>query len=127
MGPVLGVLAVIVALWYGAAVWLNAAWTYDQAARDGGRVTVSLLLSDTMDQERPVLPPPHQVVGELWKGLTAFNVTSKKSLVYHSYVTLVSTFSGFLLGSLLGVLLAVGIVQSRTMELGMIHQILRLS
>jgi len=119
MGPVLGVLAVIVALWYGAAVWLNAAWTYDQAARDGGTVTVSLLLSDTMDQERPVLPPPHQVVGELWKGLTAFNVTSKKSLVYHSYVTLVSTFSGFLLGSLLGVFLAVGIVQSRTMELGM--------
>jgi NitT/TauT family transport system permease protein len=59
------------------------------------------------------------VVGELWKGLTAFNVTSKKSLVYHSYVTLVSTFSGFLLGSLLGVLLAVSIVQSRTMELGM--------
>jgi len=119
IGPVLGVLAVIVALWYGAAVWLNAAWTYDQAARDGGTVTVSLLLSDTMDQERPVLPPPHQVVGELWKGLTDFNVTSKKSFVYHSYVTLVSTFSGFLLGSLLGVLLAVSIVQSRTMELGM--------
>ena len=118
-GPVLGVLAVIVALWYGAAVWLNAAWTYDQAARDSGTVTLSLLLSDTMAQERPVLPPPHQVAAELWKGLTAFNVTSKKSLVYHGYVTLVSTFSGFLLGSLLGILLAVGIVQSRTMELGL--------
>ena len=118
-GPVLGVLAVIVALWYGAAVWLNAAWTYDQAARDSGTVTLSLLLSDTMTQERPVLPPPHQVAAELWKGLTAFNVTSKKSLVYHGYVTLVSTFSGFLLGSLLGILLAVGIVQSRTMELGL--------
>jgi NitT/TauT family transport system permease protein len=118
-GPVLGVLAVIVTLWYGAAVWLNAAWTYDQAARDSGTVTLSLLLSDTMAQERPVLPPPHQVAAELWKGLTAFNVTSKKSLVYHGYVTLVSTFSGFLLGSLLGILLAVGIVQSRTMELGL--------
>ena len=118
-GPVLGVLAVIVALWYGAAVWLNAAWTYDQAARDSGTVTLSLLLSDTMTQERPVLPAPHQVAAELWKGLTAFNVTSKKSLVYHGYVTLVSTFSGFLLGSLLGILLAVGIVQSRTMELGL--------
>ena len=118
-GPVLGVLAVIVALWYGAAVWLNAAWTYDQAARDSGTVTLSLLLSDTMAQERPVLPPPHQVAAELWKGLTAFNVTSKKSLVYHGYVTLISTFSGFLLGSLLGILLAVGIVQSRTMELGL--------
>jgi NitT/TauT family transport system permease protein len=66
-----------------------------------------------------VLPPPHQVAAELWKGLTAFNVTSKKNLVYHGYVTLVSTFSGFLLGSLLGILLAVGIVQSRTMELGL--------
>jgi NitT/TauT family transport system permease protein len=118
-GPVLGVLAVIVALWYGAAVWLNAAWTYDQAARDSGTVTLSLLLSDTMTQERPVLPPPHQVAAELWKGLTAYNITSKKSLVYHGYVTLVSTFSGFLLGSLLGILLAVGIVQSRTMELGL--------
>ncbi len=118
-GPVLGVLAVIVTLWYGAAVWLNAAWTYDQAARDSGTVTLSLLLSDTMTQERPVLPPPHQVGAELWKGLTAYNITSKKSLVYHGYVTLVSTFSGFLLGSLLGILLAVGIVQSRTMELGL--------
>ena len=118
-GPVLGVLAVIVTLWYGAAVWLNAAWTYDQAARDSGTVTLSLLLSDTMAQERPVLPPPHQVAAELWKGLTAYNITSKKSLVYHGYVTLVSTFSGFLLGSLLGILLAVGIVQSRTMELGL--------
>lgn len=119
VGPVLGVLAVIVVLWYGAAIWLNATWTYDQAARDGGTVTMSLLLSDTMAQERPVLPPPHQVAGELWKGLTAYNVASKKSLVYHGYVTLVATFSGFLLGSLLGVFLAVSIVQSRTMELGM--------
>ena len=117
--PVLGVLAVIVALWYCAAVWLNAAWTYDQAARNGTEVTFTLLLTDTMAQERPVLPPPHQVVAELWKGLTAYNITSKKSLVYHGYVTLVATFSGFVLGSLLGILLAVGIVQSRTMELGL--------
>ncbi len=119
-GPVLGVLTVIVALWYGAAVWLNAAWTYDQAARDGGEVTFALLVSDTMAQKRPVLPPPHQVAAELWKGLTAFNITSKKSLVYHGYVTLVSTFSGFFLGSLLGIILAVGLVQSRTLELGLI-------
>ncbi len=118
-GPVLTVLGAILALWYGAAVWLNAAWTYDQAVRDGGEVTFALLVSDTMAQDRPVLPPPHQVARELWKGLTAFNITSKKSLVYHSYVTLLSTLSGFFLGSLLGIFLAVGIVQSRTMELGM--------
>lgn len=117
--PVLGVLAILVAFWYCAAVWLNAAWTYDQATRNGTEVTFGLLLTDTMAQERPVLPPPHQVAAELWKGLTAYNITSKKSLVYHGYVTLVATFSGFVLGSLLGILLAVGIVQSRTMELGL--------
>lgn len=119
VGPVLGVLAVIVALWYAAAVWLNAPWTYDQAARAGTEVTFSGLLADTMVQERPVLPPPHQVVAELWKGVTAYNVTSKKSLVYHGYVTLVATFSGFVLGTLLGILMAVGIVRSRTLDLGM--------
>lgn len=118
-GPVLAVLAVIVALWYGAAVWLNATWTYDQAGRDSTAVTFSLLLSDTMSQERPVLPPPHQIAREVWKGLTAFHITSKKSLVYHGYVTMVSTFSGFLFGSLLGIVLAVAIVQSRTMEMGL--------
>ncbi len=119
VGPVLGVLAVIVALWYAAAVWLNAPWTYDQAARAGTEVTFSGLLADTMEQERPVLPVPHQVVAELWKGVTAYNVTSKKSLVYHGYVTLVATFSGFALGTLLGILMAVGIVRSRTLDLGM--------
>lgn len=117
--PVAAVLAVIVGLWYCAAVWLNATWTFDQAARSGGEVTFSALLSDTMAQDRPVLPPPHQVLKELWKGMTAYNVTSKKSLVYHAYVTLVSTFWGFLFGSVLGIFLAVGIVQSRTMELGL--------
>jgi NitT/TauT family transport system permease protein len=119
VGPVVVVLAVIVALWYAGSVALNAAWTYDQAARAGTEVSFSGLLADTMAQQRPVLPAPHQVVAELWQGVTAYNVTSKKSLVYHGYVTLVATFSGFVLGTLLGVLMAVGIVRSRTLDLGM--------
>ena len=119
MRAVLAVLAVIIALWYAGAVWLNAPWTYDQAARGGTEVTFGLLLADTMAQDRPVLPPPHQVVAELWKGVTGYNVTSKKSLVYHGYVTLVATFWGFVLGTALGIVMAVGIVRSRTLELGM--------
>ena len=118
-GPVLGVLAVILALWYGACIWLNAPWTYDQAARAGTEVSFSGLLADVYVQERPVLPAPHQVVAELWKGVTSYAVTSKKSLVYHGYVTLVATFSGFVLGTLLGILMAVGIVRSRTLEQGL--------
>src|SRR5690606_11923859 len=44
-------------------------------------------------------------------------VTSKRSLVYNAWVTLSATLLGFALGSGLGVLLAIGIVFNRTMDM----------
>ncbi len=115
--PVLAVLLAIVALWYAAAVWLNSQWTYDQAARAGQHLTVIDVINDTMVQERPVLPAPHQVAAGLWDGYAGQKITSKRSLVYHSWVTLSATMLGFLIGSGLGILLAVGIVHNRAMDL----------
>ncbi|WP_347310262.1 ABC transporter permease [Defluviimonas sp. SAOS-178_SWC] len=115
--PILTVLAAIVALWYAATVWLNAQWTYDQAARAGVEVTLPELLADTMAQERPVLPAPHQVAAGLWEGLFGQKVSSKRSLVYHGQVTLSATLVGFVIGTLAGILLAVGIVHNRAMDL----------
>ena len=48
--PVLAVLAAIVAVWYAAAVWLNSAWTYDQAARAGTQVSLGQVVADTLAQ-----------------------------------------------------------------------------
>ncbi len=115
--PILTVLMAIVALWYGASVWLNAAWTYDQAARAGVSVAFGDMVRDTMVQDRPVLPAPHQVAKGLWDGVAGQAVTSKKSLIYHGWVTLSATMVGFLIGTGLGILLAVGIVHSRAMDL----------
>ena len=115
--PVLTVLLAIVALWYAAAVWLNSQWTYDQAARAGQHLTVIDVINDTMVQERPVLPAPHQVAAGLWDGYAGQKITSKRSLVYHSWVTLSATMLGFVIGSGLGILLAVGIVHNRAMDL----------
>ncbi len=115
--PILTVLLAIVALWYGAAVRLNSQWTYDQAARAGAEVSFAQLLADTMTQERPVLPAPHQVAKGLWRGVTGQKVTSKRSLVYHAWVTFSATMAGFGLGTAAGVLLAVGIVHSRAMDM----------
>jgi NitT/TauT family transport system permease protein len=42
--------------------------------------------------------------------------SSKRSLVYHGWVTLSSTLLGFLMGTVLGIALAVGIVHSRTLD-----------
>lgn len=115
--PVLAVLGIIVVIWYAGAVWLNSTWVYDQAERDGVTVGFSEMVGKTMAQERPLLPPPHQVVAELWQGVTGQAVTSKRSLVYHGFVTFRGTMMGFLLGIVMGVALAISIVRFRVMEM----------
>ena len=116
--PVLTVVLVIVALWYAAAVRLNAPWVYDQAARaKAPEPGFGQLVAATMAQERPVLPTPHQVAGELVKSTFGMKVSSKKSLVYHGWVTISATLLGFAMGTGLGILLAVGIIHNRAMDL----------
>ncbi len=116
VGPVLAVIAVIVALWYAAAVGMNAAWVRDQAARAGTEVSFLQIIPQTMAQERPVLPAPHQVAKGLWDGVTGQAITSKRSLVYHGWITLSATLLGFGIGTGLGILLAVGIIHNRAMD-----------
>ncbi|MEI2805338.1 ABC transporter permease [Albidovulum sp.] len=115
--PILTVLAAILALWYGAAIRLNSAWTQDQAARAGTEVSFGVLVRDTLAQERPVLPAPHQVARGLWDGVFGQAITSKRSLVYHGWVTLSATLLGFAIGTALGIALAVGIVHNRAMDM----------
>jgi NitT/TauT family transport system permease protein len=114
---VLTVVAAILALWYLAAIWMNSAWTLQQAARAGESVGVAALVADTLSQARPRLPAPHQVAADLWASTAGQKITSKRSLIYHGWVTLSATLAGFAIGSALGVLLAVGIVHSRAMEM----------
>ncbi len=116
--PIAVVLAVITAVWYVAAVWLNAPWIYDQAARANAPApTISQLVPLTMEQERPVLPTPHQVVRELVKSTFGMKVSSKKSLVYHGWITISATLLGFAMGTGLGIVLAIGIIHNRAMDL----------
>jgi NitT/TauT family transport system permease protein len=115
--PILTVLAGIVVIWYAAAVWMNAQWVYDQAERAGTTVTLAEVIPQTMAQERPLLPPPHQVAAQLWDGITGQAITSKRSLVYHAFVTFKGTMMGFALGIVLGVGLAMAIVRWRVMDM----------
>ena len=114
--PVGTVIALLIALWYVAAVFLNAPFERDTAARAGTEISFSEIVRNTMAQERPVLPAPHQVIAEIWD--TTFNkaITSKRSLVYHAWITLSATLLGFGIGAALGILLAVGIVHNRAMD-----------
>ena len=115
--PILIVIGAIVVLWYGFAVWLNLPWQLGVYERSGQTSwTFADLVRDTLAQERPVLPSPHQVFAEMWR--TTFEVapTSRRSLLYHAWITLSSTLLGFALGTALGILLAVFIVHNRAMD-----------
>ena len=132
---VLTVLAAIVAFWYAACVPMNIKGVLDAAERSGAEVTPAtskarrdlgsfglvagntFAIADTFAQDRPRLPAPHQVITELWKTTVMKKVTSKRSLVYHAQVTLNATLLGFVIGTGLGILLAVGIVHSRVMDM----------
>ncbi len=119
--PVLTVIAAIVVIWYLAAAMLNLTWEYDQSERGVAKgkdpVAFSQMLANTMEQKRPKLPAPHQVAVELWKTTVDKKITSKRSLVYHAWITLAPTLLGFVFGTALGMLLAVGIVHSRAMDM----------
>ena len=115
--PVLTVLAVITVVWYAAAVLMNAPWVRDQAARSGEMVSTTALVRETLSLERPVLPAPHQVAAGLWEGVAGQKITSRRSLVWHGWITLSATLAGFAIGAAAGVLLAVGIVHNRAMDM----------
>jgi len=114
--PILVVLATLVAVWYGFAVYLNAPWQiglYEKAGRDW---TASELIADTLAQERPVLPAAHQVFAEIWRTTVEQRITSRRSLVHHGWITLSATLLGFILGTSLGIVLAVFVVHDRAMD-----------
>lgn len=119
--PILTILAALLALWYAAAVALNTPWARDQAARAGEKLSLSALVADTWAQDKPKLPAPHQVAAEIWATTGAMLLEgrgfSKRSLLYHSWITFSATALGFLLGTGLGIALAIGIVYNRTMDM----------
>ncbi|TNC52492.1 ABC transporter permease [Rubellimicrobium rubrum] len=144
--PVLAVVLAILALWYVAAIPMNIREVLTEAERAGAEVwggtaperqdrSAWALVVRNPDlapagwsQERPRLPAPHQVVRELYastigeevfgrRGFVQTGEFSNRSLIYHAGVTLGATLVGFLIGAAAGVLLAVGIVHNRAMDM----------
>lgn len=111
------VVGALIFIWYFAAYLLNSTWALDKAKRAGLELSSKELLLDTLSQDKPKLPAPHQVGLELWKTTVEKKITSKRSLIFHSWITLSSTLVGFLIGTSLGILLAIGIVHNNAMDM----------
>lgn len=114
--PVATVVGLIILLWYALAVALNWPQVSERLHKNDGTPTISEIVAGTWAMERPVLPAPHQIVTEFAKTTFGVKVTAKKSLVYHAAITASATLLGFALGTMLGILLAIGIVHLRTLD-----------
>lgn len=137
--PILIVLLSMLALWVLAVAPMNIRQALDQAERQKELVVpqgfaarqevgvISLMINNTshiskaFDLERPRLPTPSQVSQEIWKTTGAMvmkgRAWSKRSLIYHAWMTLKSTFYGFGLGLALGLIGAISVVYFRVADL----------
>lgn len=113
---VAAVVLILIVIWYLGAAVLNAPFQRDQNERTQQTQTSGAFIEATLNQKRPVLPAPHQVLVEIWNTTVEKRITSKRSLVYHSGITLSSTMLGFVLGTLLGITLAAAIIHVESLE-----------
>ncbi len=139
--PVLLMLVALACIWMAAVAPMNIRTSLDMAERGGAAivpegsverrsVSVWRLMLDNRAHvaagyslDRPRLPTPTQVGKELWKTTGAMvqrgRTWSKRSLIYHAWITLQSTLWGFALGTSLGILGAVAIVYSRVADMSL--------
>ncbi len=119
--PVLVITALILAAWYAACLPMNS--NLPQLQNAAGDLMARYQIAWAL--ERPVLPAPHQIVVELYNatiGTSLFRQTADgmvpnpRNLSFHAWVTLSATLLGFVIGSVLGIAIAVGIVHSRTLS-----------
>jgi NitT/TauT family transport system permease protein len=114
--PVATIVVAIIAIWYIGAIAMNAPFQRDLDRRGNTTSTTMEFVAKTLSQPKPILPAPHQVAQNLFDNTVMRSVTSNRSLVYHSWVTLSSTLAGFAFGTVLGILIAIGIVHVTALE-----------
>lgn len=108
--PIGTILIAIIIAWYAVAASLNGPPLRDFEKRAGEETTGLTFILKTWSQPKPTMPAPHQVAENIWTNTFMVKPTSKRSLVYHSWITLSATLLGFAMGTLLGVVIAISIV-----------------
>jgi NitT/TauT family transport system permease protein len=114
--PVVSILGAILVVWYVAALLLNMPAVRDGFERQETAYTAQDLVRGALNGERPLLPAPHQIAEELFNSISSYPPTSNRNLLFHAWVTLSATLTGFFIGALLGIALATLIIYVRTLE-----------
>lgn len=102
--------------WYCLAIGLNASGAIARVLPKDGSWNYHDLISATLSMTRPILPAPHQIIQDIWVSLTKWSITSPRNLLLHTWVTASAALTGFGMGVVLGLILAVCIVHSKTLD-----------
>ena len=115
--PIAVILVLLLLVWYAGAWAMNSTAAIERVLTPTGNpFTWQDVLNTTLNMERPVLPAPHQIATDFWYSLVDWPIDSPRNLLFHVMVTGETTLVGFVLGTLLGLVLAVAIVHSRTLD-----------
>ena len=111
--PVSTIVILIGIFWYLVAIPMNS----EKVSRQFKNLPVGEHILKCWSLKKPKLPTPHQIITEMVNTTFFKKISSKRSLVYHGWITLQATLAGFFLGTLLGILLALGIVHNKAWTL----------
>ena len=116
IGPVLVICLALLVVWFLAAILLNAPFQRDLDRRAKRTPSAVEFIRSTLNQPKPTLPAPHQVAVDVFRTTLLVSPWKPSSLIFNAWVTLSSTLVGFVMGTVLGMLLAVCIVHVRSLE-----------
>jgi NitT/TauT family transport system permease protein len=113
--PVLSVTLVLLAAWYVAAYCLNAPQAEALMDPDGPQGFWAVVQA-VWSMDRPVLPTPDEIAGNLIDSIFNNPITSPRNFLLQTFYTAQTAIAGLVLGGVFGVALAMGIVHSRVLD-----------
>jgi NitT/TauT family transport system permease protein len=116
---ILAIVLALVAIWYAGAIWKNGNIIHYMDVRDGVNRSFAELVVASLTQAKPSVPAPHQVLIDTIQSTLFANPAKPSSLLFHAWVTLTSAFVGFAAGTLLGIVLAIAIINVRSLDKGL--------
>ncbi len=113
--PFLTVLIALLVVWYTGAYILNAPQAIALMDPDGPQGFWAVLQACwTMD--RPVLPTPDQILGNLADSIFNYPLTSPRNFLLQAFYTAQTAIAGMAIGTAAGILIGIGIVHSRVLD-----------
>lgn len=113
--PIPTVLAVVLILWYAAAIWLNLPQA--RALMDPNQQSnLWAVVRACWSMDRPVLPAPDQIMSALLDSVFGYPLTSPRNLLLQAAYTAEAAGAGLVIGTLFGILLAIGILHARVLD-----------